>query len=1784
MTIKKYKITVLKVLFLKILVLLFVNTISAQTTRVFDVPGTYTFTLPAGTTSATVEVWGGGGGAGASTALNGGGGGGGGAYARTVFTNPVAGTYTVVVGAAGIAGSGNSKGGNGGDSYVNNPSTIMAKGGLGGLVGGAGGTGGTAAASVGTFKFSGGNGGAGGGSGGGGGGSSAGTTANGTNGTANTGAGGIAPSGGGNGGNGTAGTGQAGFAPGGGGGGSNDIIGTAGAPGGAGKVVITYTCSVGPVSFTLGASSVRCQAASSVTYTATSANATNISYALDAASLAAGNTINSATGQVTFVASWTGTSTVTASATSAGCTGATSTHTITTNGTAPAPIFTLGTSSQRCSGAGTTTYTASTSDGASIIYTLDAASLAAGNTINPSTGQVTYLASWVGPSTITAQSNGCGNPTASHTVTRITAVAAPVFTLGATSNRCRGAGTGTYSATSSNATSISYSLDAASILGGNTINSSTGLVTFSALYTGQVTVTATATACGFTATATHTISNEAIIAVNDTYTTSQGTPIVFNVLNNDLCNIDTNSVTLDTNPVGGFLQQGANGQFTYVSFGSFVGDDTFTYRVCTPGPIPTCTTATVTIRVTELLDDPCSEATRNKTYYLPFPENDTQLRQSLISAASSNLLTTDARTIVSISVPYPKTILYYDHWEDGYEAELENPAQSTTLVWGDGNTANGTAPGYPTDVIPPGGVITIDNSFPWIRPTSTVVFDGKDKIRSTANVSVVKVSGDNGLNGTTPLFNVQNVKTNVADTSRFGRFFVLPFGENVTAGPTSAFRYTGLFVRALEDNTTVQLDYNGDGASDVTSPVLNQGQVWFYNGTGGTPGVNPGNVNQANDIKAGARVSADKNVGIDLVFGGIDTYGTRNIPVYPSQYYGSTYYSPVYSTDTTAPVYLYFVNPNSTPITINWARSTAPTTGSFTVPANNGISFFNANAATATRFTSADGKSFTAVGIVDADTAGTAYDWAFNLIPKNRLSSFVNLAWAPGTSDNSANYNPVWITPSANTTIYVKYDGNVTIGPNISPCGARYDVSYTLNELQTQLILDPDNNNTGMAIYNCDDVPMAASWGLRPFGGTPTGSPSLDVGYTIDPKCLTKLVFTNDDRRSTLPSTPININVASNDDGFLAAINPLSVTLLNQPSSGTAVVNPDGTVTYTPAAGFTGTVSFQYQICAQSPDQNVCEIATVYVDVKPNNLPGANTICGNVYNDLNYNGTPQVTDPGLSTIPVQLYDDVNRNGLLDAGEPLLQTINSQGAPSLGYFQFNITQDNRYLDQFNTNGANNGSNGTRTWANNWTEIVENNGFATGNIQVITNQLQIQGNAAATSAGAFRTLDLSAPGTATLTLDYNKSAFSSATTDWVDVQVSSTASGPWRTLRRYSGTAAQVGFDSFDITPEKSATTTIRFIESSDAGFATTERVFFDNIQVQAILDKNYIVKLQEPISNNLSQTSLPVQYAIAFVGVDKTNCGNTFGLFRFPVIDAIDQTQTINPGSVGLSVLRNDTIDRGSAGSVTVGTTGNATIRQVSTTNSGVNIDASGNVEVASGTPAGTYTITYEICTKAEPIACDTAVETVVVPPTILAIDGAQTLNPGTTGSSVVANDAIQNGNAGSVTLGATGNSTISQISTTNAGVNIDDDGNVVVNANTPSGVYTITYQICTKATPVACSTATEVVTVNNPVCYKPAQTAGTTLDTNHGITALGRAGDDNSNWPMVRKGAWTVLEAKTKGFVVNRLTDAQVSAIPSADLREGMMVYNITQDCLQINIDGTATGWRCFNTQTCPDL
>ncbi|WP_375182172.1 hypothetical protein [Chryseobacterium sp.] len=104
------------------------------------------------------------------------------------------------------------------------------------------------------------------------------------------------------------------------------------------------------------------------------------------------------------------------------------------------------------------------------------------------------------------------------------------------------------------------------------------------------------------------------------------------------------------------------------------------------------------------------------------------------------------------------------------------------------------------------------------------------------------------------------------------------------------------------------------------------------------------------------------------------------------------------------------------------------------------------------------------------------------------------------------------------------------------------------------------------------------------------------------------------------------------------------------------------------------------------------------------------------------------------------------------------------------------------------------------------------------------------------------------------------------------------------------------------------------------------------------------------------------------------------------------------------------------------------------------------------------------------------------------------------------------------------------------------------------------------------------------VCYESPTDTVSSVPVKHGITLLGRAGADNGNWPMLRNSAYTVLESKTKGLVITRNSNPEVSiAIPVV----GMMVFDTDENsgkgCLKIYTGaGSGEGWKCFNTQTCP--
>ncbi|MCI0575506.1 MAG: tandem-95 repeat protein [Chloroflexi bacterium] len=89
-----------------------------------------------------------------------------------------------------------------------------------------------------------------------------------------------------------------------------------------------------------------------------------------------------------------------------------------------------------------------------------------------------------------------------------------------------------------------------------------------------------------------------------------------------------------------------------------------------------------------------------------------------------------------------------------------------------------------------------------------------------------------------------------------------------------------------------------------------------------------------------------------------------------------------------------------------------------------------------------------------------------------------------------------------------------------------------------------------------------------------------------------------DDAATTNEDTPVAISVLANDhdvDG-----DPLAITAVTTPTHGLVVANADGTITYTPAANFSGADSFTYTV---ADGQGGADLALVAVTVAPVNDP-----------------------------------------------------------------------------------------------------------------------------------------------------------------------------------------------------------------------------------------------------------------------------------------------------------------------------------------------------------------------------------------------------------------------------------------------------------------------------------------------------------------------------------------------------------------------------------------------------
>jgi hypothetical protein len=232
---------------------------------------------------------------------------------------------------------------------------------------------------------------------------------------------------------------------------------------------------------------------------------------------------------------------------------------------------------------------------------------------------------------------------------------------------------------------------------------------------------------------------------------------------------------------------------------------------------------------------------------------------------------------------------------------------------------------------------------------------------------------------------------------------------------------------------------------------------------------------------------------------------------------------------------------------------------------------------------------------------------------------------------------------------------------NDSDVDAGQTLIYTQLTLPTQGFLVSFNVN-GTFNY----TPLANFAGIDSFKYKvcDSASPSMCDTATVylnlvnNPTNANLVPIATDDVASTTVGTSTTINVKSND------IDPNDTPLTNNPTivgtpvGGTPTVNPDGTITFSPNTGFTGTASFVYSIC-DSGSPALCDMATVtvsvfnttpFVNIAPIAQNDATTtlvntpVNGNVAsNDMDLN-TGQVLTYTVSTNPTHGSVSLNANG------------------------------------------------------------------------------------------------------------------------------------------------------------------------------------------------------------------------------------------------------------------------------------------------------------------------------------------------------------------------------------------------------------------------------------------------------------------------------------------------------------------------------------------------------------
>ncbi len=214
--------------------------------------------------------------------------------------------------------------------------------------------------------------------------------------------------------------------------------------------------------------------------------------------------------------------------------------------------------------------------------------------------------------------------------------------------------------------------------------------------------------------------------------------------------------------------------------------------------------------------------------------------------------------------------------------------------------------------------------------------------------------------------------------------------------------------------------------------------------------------------------------------------------------------------------------------------------------------------------------------------------------------------------------------------------------------------------------------NTDLSVTITDRVatitPLSGEWNgseTITFTATDPGSLSGSDAATFSVTSVNDLPIASDDSFGTSEDTPLSGSVSGNDTPSGDGGNVWS--LVTQALHGVAVVNTDGTYTYTPALDYNGSDSFTYQLCDTDAD---CSTGTVIVTI------------------TSVNDTPSATDDtNTTTEDTQVGGNVSTNDTPSGdGGNIWSLVGANGGAAHGTVTMNPDGSYTYTPAANYNGT------------------------------------------------------------------------------------------------------------------------------------------------------------------------------------------------------------------------------------------------------------------------------------------------------------------------------------------------------------------------------------------------------------------------------------------------------------------------------------------------------------------